>query len=96
MKQLRPPPLKPDAIGYTEFYSRSHDSVIRVYGDAGDVIEAHKHAGDFKNQDRILPLLQSALGLRPVGLEVLIHGIIGRCDVKSHSVTRKVTPQLEK
>jgi hypothetical protein len=28
-----------DAIGYAEFYSRSHDAVIRVYDDAGNVIE---------------------------------------------------------
>ncbi len=28
--------------------SRSHDAVIRVYDDAGNVIEAHEHAGDFK------------------------------------------------
>jgi len=25
----------------------SHDAVIRVYDDAGNVIEAHEHAGDF-------------------------------------------------
>ena len=24
------------------------DAVIRVYNDAGNVIETHKHAGDFK------------------------------------------------
>ena len=46
-KQLRHPTLKPDAIGYTEFYSRSHDAVIRVYDEAGNVIETHEHAGDF-------------------------------------------------
>jgi hypothetical protein len=49
VKQLRHPPLKPeDAIGYTEFYSRSHDSVIRVYDESGNVIETHEHAGGFK------------------------------------------------
>jgi hypothetical protein len=37
-----------DAVGYAEFYSRSHDAVIRVYDDAGNVIETHEHAGDFK------------------------------------------------
>jgi hypothetical protein len=30
------------------FYSRSHDAVIRVYDEAGNVIETHEHAGDFK------------------------------------------------
>jgi hypothetical protein len=28
--------------------SRSHDAVIRVYDDAGNVIETHEHAGEFK------------------------------------------------
>jgi hypothetical protein len=37
-----------NAIGYAEFYSRSHDAVIRVYDEAGNVIETHEHAGDFK------------------------------------------------
>jgi len=27
------------AIGYAKFYSRSHDAVIRVYEEAGNVIE---------------------------------------------------------
>ena len=38
----------PNAIGYAMHRSRSHDAVIRVYDDAGNVIEAHEHAGDFK------------------------------------------------
>jgi len=33
--------------------SRSHDAVIRVYNDAGNVIEKHQHAGDFKNASAI-------------------------------------------
>ena len=28
-----------NAIGYAKFYSRSHDAVIRVYDQAGNVIE---------------------------------------------------------
>jgi hypothetical protein len=28
--------------------SESCDAVIRVYDEAGDVIEAHEHVGDFK------------------------------------------------
>jgi hypothetical protein len=28
--------------------TRSHDAVIRVYDAAGNVIETHEHAGDFK------------------------------------------------
>jgi hypothetical protein len=45
---------KPDAIanavGYAKFRSRSHDAVIRVYDEAGNVIETHEHAGEFKEQ----------------------------------------------
>jgi hypothetical protein len=37
-----------DAIGYTMHSSRSHDSVIRVYDEAANVIETHEHQGDFK------------------------------------------------
>jgi hypothetical protein len=32
---------------HAKFYSRSHDAVIRVYDDAGNVIETQEHAGDF-------------------------------------------------
>jgi hypothetical protein len=34
-------------IGYAKHYSRSHDALIRVYDDVGNVIETHEHAGDF-------------------------------------------------
>jgi len=37
-----------NAIGYAKFRSRSHDAVIRVYDEAGKVIETHEHAGEFK------------------------------------------------
>jgi len=37
-----------NAIGYATFYSRSDDAVIRVYDESGNVIEAHEHAGEFK------------------------------------------------
>lgn len=36
------------AISYANFFSRSHDAVIRVYDDAGNVMETHEHTGDFK------------------------------------------------
>jgi len=32
----------------TPNYSRSHHAMIRVYDEAGNVIETHEHAGDFK------------------------------------------------
>ena len=37
-----------NAIGYAEHRSRSHDAVIRVYDQSGNVIQTHEHAGDFK------------------------------------------------
>jgi hypothetical protein len=37
-----------NAIEYAKFFSRSRDAVIRVYDDAGKVIETHEQAGDFK------------------------------------------------
>jgi hypothetical protein len=37
-----------NAIGYAQFYSRSHAAVIRVYDDAGSAIETHEHASEFK------------------------------------------------
>ena len=37
-----------DAIGYAKHRSRSHDAVIRVYDDAGKVIETHEHRDEVK------------------------------------------------
>jgi hypothetical protein len=31
-----------------DFFSGSHDAAIRVYDAAGNVIETHEHAGDFR------------------------------------------------
>jgi len=37
-----------NAIGYAMHDSRSSDAVIRVYDEAGNVIETHEHVGHFK------------------------------------------------
>ncbi len=37
-----------DSIDYAKFYSRSHDAVIRVYDEAGNVIQMHEHTGEFR------------------------------------------------
>ena len=37
-----------NATDYARSYSRLHNAVIRVYDDAGNVIETHEHVGDFK------------------------------------------------
>jgi hypothetical protein len=43
---------KPDAINnaisYAKFFSRSHDAVIHVHNETGNVIETHEQTGNFK------------------------------------------------
>jgi hypothetical protein len=36
------------AIGYAKYRSRSHRALIRVYDEAGNVIETQEQAGEFK------------------------------------------------
>jgi hypothetical protein len=36
------------AVDYAKHSSRSHYAVIRVYDEAGNVIEMHEHKGEFK------------------------------------------------
>jgi len=35
-----------------KFFSRSHNAVIRVYDDVGNLIETYKHKGDFREPYR--------------------------------------------
>jgi len=37
-----------NATGYAMHDSRSAEAVIRVYDEAGNVIETHKHKGEFR------------------------------------------------
>src|SRR6266699_3270302 len=37
-----------NAIGCAKFYSRSHDAVIRVFDEVGNVIATHEQSGEFK------------------------------------------------
>jgi hypothetical protein len=39
---------EPNAVPNATHRSRSHDAVIRVYDVAGNMIETHEHAGEFK------------------------------------------------
>jgi hypothetical protein len=43
-----------NAIGYAMHYSRSHHAVIRVYDAAGNVIEVHRHKGEFTEARSVL------------------------------------------
>jgi hypothetical protein len=36
------------AIGYAKHYSRSHDAVIQVCDESGNVIQTREHKGDFR------------------------------------------------
>jgi hypothetical protein len=44
-----------NAIDYAKHRSRSHDAVIRVYDDAGNVIETHEAAGEAGLSKRVRP-----------------------------------------
>jgi hypothetical protein len=37
-----------NAIGYAKYYSRSHDTVIRVFDEKGSLIEPREQHGDFR------------------------------------------------
>jgi hypothetical protein len=39
-----------NAIGYAKHCSRSHDAVIRVYDEAGSMIQTHGHKASSKNR----------------------------------------------
>jgi hypothetical protein len=44
-----------DAIDSAKFHSRSHNVVICVYDEAGNVIETHEHAGDLTSSGCVNP-----------------------------------------
>jgi hypothetical protein len=52
-----------NAIDYAKFYSRSHDAVVRVYDETGNVIQTHEHAGWFKEHLAISPIPLPSLRL---------------------------------
>jgi len=39
---------EPNAIPYAKFRGRSHNAVIRVYDEAGNLIDTHEHTGRFR------------------------------------------------
>jgi hypothetical protein len=45
-----------NAVEYAKHRSCSHDAVIRVQDDAGNVIETHEHRGEFKNPEVSTPV----------------------------------------
>jgi hypothetical protein len=72
---------EPHPIGYAKFYSRSHDAVIRVYDEAGNVIETHEQAGEPRaiGEQRPIRLTGSKFTQIPFGrsgaaIKLLEHG----------------------
>ena len=51
--ESRPNTASVKIIRYAKFFSRSHDAVIHIYDDDGNVIETHEHKGDFKEWKRL-------------------------------------------
>jgi hypothetical protein len=44
----RGPKAITDAMDHAKFFNLSHDAVVRVYDETGNVIETHEQSGDFK------------------------------------------------
>ena len=43
-----------NAVDYAKFYSRSHCAVIRVYVEAGNVIDTHEHAAVSRSRSAVV------------------------------------------
>jgi hypothetical protein len=54
-----------NAIGYAKFFSRSHDAVVRICDEAGNLIETHQHAGEFKRGEFLLPSSRTSAKANP-------------------------------
>ena len=56
------------------FYSRSHDAVIRVYDEAGNVIQTYEHKGEFpKNRKNCLDLSGERIDYSVHGSSCALH-----------------------
>jgi len=53
-------------VDHAKFYSHSHDAVIRVYDDAGNVMDTHEHKDNFKRVVNRLAILQRFKGHFPL------------------------------
>jgi hypothetical protein len=52
-----------NAVGYAEHDSRSHHAAIRVYDDAGNMIETHEHKGEKNTANGSYALLSNTEGV---------------------------------
>jgi hypothetical protein len=48
-----------ERLGYAKFRSRSHHAVVRVYDEAGNVMETHEHKGEFRIEFTSPPALDT-------------------------------------
>jgi hypothetical protein len=48
-------PKSSNTVGYAKHFSRSHDTVIRVYDAVGNLIETLERKRDFKEREAGLP-----------------------------------------
>ena len=53
-------------VDHAKFYSHSHDAVIRVYDDAGNVMDTHEHKDNFKRVVNRLAILRPFKGHFPL------------------------------
>jgi hypothetical protein len=67
-----------NAIGYGLHRSRSHRAVIRVYDEAGNVIEMHEHTGRF--QRVVTPCVRRAWRSSRAGVIQPLSGPVGLGD----------------
>jgi hypothetical protein len=73
--------------------SRSHHPVIRVYDDAGNVIETHEHAGDFKEPWQLYRLFRNCLRRRFAQLPLRTYG---NGNIDSKKVSSLPAPHAKK
>jgi hypothetical protein len=55
-----------NAIGFAKFYARSHDAVIRVYDEAGNVIESHRAQGRVQRTVNFFTRIRSHFPLKGI------------------------------
>jgi hypothetical protein len=69
-----------NAVDYAKFYSRSHDAVIRVYDESGNVIETQERKGDFRKGkgSTALLIVLNRLRRRFVQFELCAHFLKAR------------------
>jgi hypothetical protein len=66
-----------NAIESANVRSRSHDAVIRVYDEAGNVIGTHKQAGEFK-KPQVFTRMTSQFPLRGISHDSAFVGLLPR------------------